>query len=305
MRGSSIRNRVLLACLLPALFLGVTYFLLVEFVLRESAHLGEVPPLLRYGGIGLVALFLLVSLGCAFSLADAVLRPLRTLQRIADGADAPNGGEGEEYRAGDADLHRLFQRTQMLAQQNRAGVQALEDLEGLRAETAEVQRELRRCAERGGLPNPLGNGRLAPPTRLAQELQGFSSELRAELEDLDAGLERLEERLEERIAPEGAGVQADLDRLERAGTVWSLNVEMVQRRSPESRDDLGACFREFSTVLADLRRRLQPHGEAGESIDDVRSEVARLRRIVAQWLKGDLEAGRASRPSVRLRGETR
>jgi hypothetical protein len=304
-RGSSIRNRVLLACLLPALFLGATYFLLVEFVLRESAHMGEVPPLLRYGGIGLVTLFMLVSLGCGFSLADAVTRPLRTLQRIADGGEIPEGDGAGDLRARDADLHRVFLRTRMLAQQNRAGMQALEELEDLRAETAEIQRELRRCAERGGLPDPMGNDRISSPSRLARDLQGFSVELRVGLEELDSGLQRLDGRLASRERTAATGVLADLDRLERAGTIWSLNVEMIRRRSPESRDHLGACFEEFSAVLTDLRRRLRSEEESGESVDDARSEVARLRRIVAQWIKGDPEVGGANRPSAHSRGETR
>jgi hypothetical protein len=304
-RGNSIRNRILLLCLLPTLFLGATYLLLVEFVLRESIRIGEVPPLLRFGGIGLVALFALVSLGCGFSLADSALRPLRSLQRIADGANSPEGAEAYDLLARDPDLRRLFTQIQMLTQQQRAGLQALAELDALHRELGDVRNLLRECAGGRGLPAlPLrGSGEM--DSTLVRELDRFCSELRAGMREIDEGLRTLDARLSARVAGEPTMLDRDLERLERLGTVWALNVEMSRRPTSERGDDLGACFRDFSTVLGEVRSKTRPADGSVGSVEDARSEVARLRRIVAQWLRVDREGGGGDAPSTQSRGESR
>lgn len=304
-RGNSIRNRILLLCLLPTLFLGVTYLLLVEFVLEESIRIGEVPPLLRYGGIGLVVLFALISLGCGFSLADSALRPLRSLQRIADGANSPEGPEGYDLLARDPDLRRLFTQIQMLTQQHRAGVQALADLDALHGELGDVRNLLRECAGRGGLPDAPLRGGAELDSTLVRELDRFCAELRAGMKEIEEGLRAIDTRLSARAAGEATMLDPDLERLERLGTVWALNVEMSRRSTLQRGNDLGACFRDFSTVLAEVRAKARPVDGAVGSVEDARSEVARLRRIVAQWLRVDREGGGADAPSTQSRGESR
>ncbi len=302
--GSTIRNRTLLLCLLPTLFLGATYMLLVEFVLRESVRIAEVPPLLRFGGAGLVVLFLLVSLGCGLSLVDGALRPLRALQRIASGSEIPEGPAGYDLQTSDPDLRRLFLRIHMIAQQNRAGAQALVDLEGFQREAAEIRAELRRCAAKGRLPAAIGKNGNQHPIGLTREFDRFCSEMREGMETLEAGLAAIDDRMAAGGVSGPPGIRAQLDRLERAGTVWSLEVELARRRSPQMAGDLGACFKDFSAALADLREKTRSREGAVDGFDDVRSEVARLRRVVAQWLRGDSEAGGADRSSMPSRGET-
>ena len=55
--GGSVKKRAVLLCILPTVLLGVTYFFLIEYILREYTIPGEVVPLVRYGGGGLVLLF--------------------------------------------------------------------------------------------------------------------------------------------------------------------------------------------------------------------------------------------------------
>jgi hypothetical protein len=279
--------------------------LLVEFVLHESVRIAEVPPLLRYGGAGVVVLFLLVSLGCGFSLADGALRQLRALQRIASGSEAPEGPADYDLQTRDPDLRRLFLRIHTIAQQNRAGAQALVELENLQREAAEIRSELRRCEAEGSLLVPAGRSGPGHPAGLAREISRFCSRLREEMEALEAGLIALEGRIAADRASGARGIEAELDRLERSGTVWSLQVEMARRRTPQIRGELGSCFSEFSTALADLRKKTASPVAGDAPIDDVRTDVARLRRIVAQWLKGDAGPGSAEGASGPPRGETR
>ena len=171
-------------------------------------------------------------------------------------------------------------------------------------EAAEIRAELRRCEAEGALPAPARQGGPDRPAGLFREIDRFCSRVREEVEALETGLAALETRLaaDRTVAPRC--IEVEIDRLERTGTVWSLQVEVARKWFPQMRGDLGACFTEFSAALQDLRRKTASPAAAG-SIDDVRTDVARLRRIVAQWLKGDAGFGSADGASEPPRGETR
>ena len=303
MRGSAIRNRILLLCLLPTLLFGATYLLLVEFVLRESTRIAEVPPLLRYGGVGLVVLFVFVSLGCALSLADGVLRPMRALQRIAGESETGNGPEAYDLQTTDPDLRRLFLRVNMIAQQNRAGMQARAELMALQREVSAIRSELRRFWAGEGIPGPTNPTAGGSVSGLAGEADRLWAGLRAKRAEMETTLQSLEGGLAQMSAGGWHGVLPGLDRLERLGTVWSLEVELARRRSPQMSGDLGSCFREFTSAIAELRRMAQCSGPGEDSLAHARSEVARLCGIVAEWLRTESEVGGADSSSTSLRGE--
>ncbi len=143
---------------LPTLLLGVTYFLFVEFALRELLNLYDVPPLLRYGGAALAVLFSLVALGVGSMLADGFLRPLRALLRVAEAQDS-SPGPTAYLSDPDPYLRRLFLRVFTLVQQNRSGAQTLKDLESLRGEILTLRERIRFAATVSSLPTPRAAGR--------------------------------------------------------------------------------------------------------------------------------------------------
>lgn len=290
-------------CLLPTFLLGATYFLLVEFGVRESIGIADVPPTLRFGGVGLIALFLLVALGCGLSLADRYVGLLRALRRIADGGSIDPGADARNLDVRDPDQQRLVLRVRTLSQQNRAGTQALADLESLQREVAEFRTSLRRAEAGAWVPeaDPVGDGG-QPPGELAGQATRYWCLLRTGLEQLDAGLRGIERDLAAAEAAHGdrlGGIEQGLEKIERLGTVWSLEMELARKHVPQISGEIGSCFRDFSDAIAQLRQMAEKQGERVGADSGMRTEVARLQRIVAQWLRGELEdkeTGHASDP---------
>jgi hypothetical protein len=291
--GSSVRRRVLLLCVLPTLLLGVTYFLLVEFALRELLNLYEVPPLLRYGGAALAVLFSLVALGVGSMLADGFLRPLRALLRVAEAQDA-SPGPTAYLSDPDPYLRRLFLRVFTLVQQNRSGAQTLKDLESLRGEVLALRERIRFAASVSSLPTPrAAGGELS--SDLLVEMDRFWARLRTDLESIDEKLTQFGRFLGEDEAGRMTTV-AQIDKalgdIERLGTVWSLEIERARQDLPTLPGSLGSCFREFAAAIERLRDAARSNGAGAHALDGAKAEVLRLRETIGEWLRGEAQAER-------------
>lgn len=288
---SSVRRRVLLLCVLPALLLGVTYFLLVEFAMREILRVADVPPLLRYGGAALAFLFALVALGVGSMLADGFLRPLRALLRVAEAQEA-SPGPTAYLSDPDPYLRRLFLRVFTLVQQNRSGAQTLKDLESLRGEVAVLRDRIRLAAAVSTIPE----ARAGDVTgELAAEMERFWARLRADLTLVEGRLAELVRSLGEHETDRLKAIaQIDdaLGDIERLGTVWSLEIERARRSAPALPGALGSCFTEFAAAVERLRDATRTNGSGVDQLEDVRSEALKLRGTMGEWLRGGVQIER-------------
>ncbi len=292
--GSTIRRRVLLLCLLPTLFLGVTYFLLVAFALRDPIARVPAPLLLRYGGPALVLLFSLVALACGSLLADAFLRPLRALLRVAEAQQA-NPGTTAYLSDPDPELRRLFLRVFTLLQQNRSGAQALRDLDSLRGDVARLCEAFRGAEAAGVLPAPGSAGNGGPTSELLLEMDRFWTRLRSQLEAVEEKLAHLNRSLNDQetaAMTAAARLEDALHEIERLGTVWSLEIERARRDVPRLPGALGSCFREFAASLERLRDAARANGPGVHAAGEVRTELARLEETLADLLHGEVEIER-------------
>jgi hypothetical protein len=292
--GSSVRRRVLLLCVLPTLLLGVTYFLLVEFTIRELFDSLEVPALLRYGGAALAFLFSLVALGVGSILADGFLRPLRAILRVAE---AQNSSPGPTAYLSDPDpyLRRLFLRVFTLVQQNRSGAQTMKELESLRGEISTLRDRIRLATAGSTIPEPRVEGGGELTSELAVEMERFWGRLRADLEKVEGKLTQLVRSLGENETVRVqtiAQIDEALGDIERLGTVWSLEIERARRDAPALSGALGTCFREFAAAIERLRDATRTDGAGVHTIEDARGEVLRLRETVGEWLRGEVQLER-------------
>jgi hypothetical protein len=289
---------MLLLCVLPTLLLGVTYFLLVEFALRELLDTYDVPPLLRYGGAALALLFSLVALGVGSMLADGFLRPLRELLRVAE---VHEGGPGPTAYLSDPDPHlrRLFLRVFTLVQQNRSGAQTLKDLESLRGEVTALRERIRLAAATSSIPEPRAVGGEAAADLLS-EMERFWTRLRGDIESTEARLSQLARSLGEHETGRvktTAQIDEALGDIERLGTVWSLELERARRYSSAMPGKLGSCFEEFAAAVRRLRDAVRTNGAGVDAIEAARVEAVRLRESLGDWLRGGIQAGRVEGPS--------
>jgi hypothetical protein len=292
---------VILLCVLPTLVLGVTYFFLIEYILREYAIQNEVVPLLRYGGAGLVLLFTLVALACGIQITDGISRPLRALLRIVDGDTAQPGHAGYLPES-DTELRYLFLRVHTLVQQNRSGAQTLSELESLSREVDGLCRMFREANERMQIPGRLSEDQDGSTGRLTQELGRLWTRLREDLEEIESELGELSRILAEQetdwAASRGETEEA-VREIERLGTVWSLEIELARKRT-DLPGSLGSCYQEFNVAAERLRAATGSDGGPVGAVADLRGEVARMRETVDRWLGGETQRDEVSE---RLRGE--
>lgn len=300
--GGSIRKRVVLLCILPTVLLGVTYFFLIEYIIREYAIPSEVVPLVRYGGAGLVFLFTLGSLACGIQVSDGLTRPLRALVRVVEGYQIPPG-QADYLPGSDTELRYLFLRVNTLVQQNRSGAQSLKDLESLSTEVEELRKGFRLANERLQVPRLLHGGGEGPTGKLTEELERFWTSLHDDLRLIEGKLAEFVRILTEQETAWAASrgeVEGAVREVERLGTVWSLEVELARRRVPDLPGSLGSCFGEFSTAADRLRGATRSDGQAADAVADLRSEIAKMRETVDRWLRDEVETERFSAP---MRGE--
>ncbi len=290
--GSPLRRRIILLSVLPVVFFGATYFLFVEFGLRESYPGYPVPPTLRLGGAAIILLFIAVALGCGLLIVDRLARPVRAILGVAERSREAFEDAVPEISS-DPDARRLMLRVETLVQQRRAGARALSELEALQQEADAITGWLRRAGDERELP-PLpaaAQGSVRPLSPLRTELQRFTQQLRLEMRAVDAMLDRLEGALENGRAagpPRSEGAEASLKALERLATVWSLRVERARRDVPDLPGELGSCFRDFSEALEHLRDSLRANGHGDTTlIEGARSEIAGLHKSIAGWLKDE------------------
>ncbi len=305
LRGRSIRTQTILFCLLPTVLLAVTYFLLVEFVLRESTGDELRVGLLRWGGAGLAALAVAIALGLGWLLADGVRRPLRTLLRVADGGNGGTGGldPASLLTAGDPELRRLILRVHTLTQQNRAGAEALREHRLLQSDLALLRERVAAASSEEPSPSRLPEPGSADGHRLAEAIDRLVAGLRDRIESVEKRLRDLDERMA--AAPPDSGlvrsrVGEALRELERIGTVWSLELEMARRHAPGMPGELGAKIHLFQNAMEAVRRAVEKNGEQPDRFKEARSDLAILREELHDWFRR--KAGSSRNDSSRIDG---
>jgi hypothetical protein len=277
-QNGSVGRRVVPLCVVPTFLLGLTYFLLVEYALKQQPDLLPSATLLRFGGAGVVLLFTLASLACAVQLTDGVTRPLRALLRVAEGAEI-GSAQSASFPGADAEMRYLFLRVHTLVQQNRSGAQAVLELDALQREVEGLARRFRQ-AQQSPHPPELPIARPdSPASRLAHEAERYGRHVAARLGKIESELEEIggmiaeheKDSLEARREAEAA--VADLEKL---ATVWSLEMELARRELPLD-GVLGSRFEAVRTLMARLRaaQRTQTRnddawGEAGGAIRSLR-----------------------------------
>jgi hypothetical protein len=308
-RGSPLLGAVLLA-LLPPAFLGVAYFLFVEY--KFGGALGADPALrlyVRLGGAVLVAISLALAAACGYLVAERFLRPLRLLLRLAESGEVQPGRadtlreRGREF----FDLHRLLR---VLVNQNKAGARAMEELEQLRVALARFREEISRTGLHGIQPEVTVTG---PLREVAVHVQAKRSHLLSFFRDLRERVGRVREEME-RLAPvlgieDGAGdtetgaramaetpaatgsrvatntqlamdklvattgVGAAVERLRRLGTVLALESARAGG-SPAAR--AAEMLERFHAALGDLEATLDGSSPAVSNPGNGRAEWVRL-----------------------------
>lgn len=299
-----MRKRILILCLLPTVLLGITYFFLVETILREQTSLHVIPPVLRYGGLVLILLFGLGALASAIHLSDRVIRPLRNLKRIAEGVQPPSP-QTNFVPESDPDLRFLFLRVQTLVQQNRSGAQSLSELESLRQEVEDLGAGFRKANERLQVPTLLGEEAGRPTGKLTDEITRFWERLRLDLVEAESKLSGLMKRLmqeESTWAASSGEAEVALRDVERFGAVWSLEIELARRDAPQLRGSLGSSFEQFSAAIERLREASRSNGDAVAAVAGLRSEVATLRSTIGKWLQTEQQPQHKD-GSAPMRGE--
>lgn len=302
--GRALRSRAVFFCVLPAALLGATYFLLVEFVLKESAGQPLRIGWLRWGGLGLATLAVVLAMALGWVIADGFRRPLRTLLRVAEGGNGGNGGLDPAIMLSlaDADLRRLTLRIHTLAQQNRAGAEAMREHARLQEDLVRICGRIMAAAQEGRWPGPAGEGASAEGARVASGIDRLMERLRERVQSVEKRLEDIEARLGEKPldgrAPDGMGNA--LRNLERLGTVWSLEMEIARRRVPEMPGELGEKLQTFNAALDAVRRAAQKNGNRIEPAESARSDVALLREEIHDWLRpGGMPASADERSASR------
>lgn len=288
--GKGSRGRLVLLVLLPTAFLGVTYFLFIEYLLQGlTAQYAGIQMTARAGGAVLVTLSIIVATAVGYLLLDRILRPLRVLVRLVQGGDVPDSGRMDpETRC--REMSELYRVVGTLVRQNQAGAKALEELEGLRTALATFREEIGRTGQHGILPRlaEATNGPLAAISEHIQrnrsQLVSFFSDLRDRVQAVKAEVNSLAEipviapggRVEQAAISRGnphfpgqlpesdpsrmisgqlseteTAVNASIERLRRLGTVLTLDAG-ASVRADGSR--VGRHLESYLTELADLER---------------------------------------------------
>jgi hypothetical protein len=271
-------------CLIPTFLLGVTYFLLVEYVMTQRLGAEQATTFLRVGGAGLILLFVMASLACAVQISDRMVRPVRALLRVAEGAEIVRA-QGPVFPAADAEMRYLFLRVHTLVQQTRSGAQAVLELEDLRREVEEVTKQFR--AARGSFrPPEIPAGRPdSAAGRLAHEATRFVRRLRSDIGRIEGGLDESSSLLAElsnASSRNGAELEASAEDVEKLATVWSLEIERMRRNAPLP-GSLGSCFHAFRAALQRLHGAIRARSGVEDALVQAREEVDALRRVLVTW----------------------
>lgn len=263
-RKGGLRGRVIPLVALPVAILGVTYFLFVEYVLANlSLNTDAVRLALRLGGGVLAVLALVLALACGYLIAERMVRPVRLLVRLIE------SGELDAVRS--AFLHHreweileLYRRVTALVHQNRAGAQAVEELERMR----EGIRDLRHALARPGMHG-------IPAEYRETAAVGPLAEIAGHLEANRTRLLQFFEELRERIGV----LRLEVDALGRGVGLIEPEVGTAEVPTPAStslRDSGG-------TRLESLAARGRGGNGAGvpraQNLDHARQTLASLRRF--------------------------
>jgi hypothetical protein len=305
-------GRAVLLILLPVVFLGAAYFLLVEYLLREVIPAGSSLWLtLRLGGAGLIVLALALAGAFGYLVVERLMRPLRLLLRVAETSEvAP--GPPPWLRGRAWEVHDLYRLLSVLVSQNKAGARAMEELEQLRIALAHFREEVTRTGQHGIIPEVHAAGPLAEIGASLQtkraNLLGFFSDLRERVAQVAGEVDRLGaavgpsaggeerapgespevERIPETEMPPAADgerreesalrVVASVDRLRQYGTVLALETARAAGL-PGSR--AGELFARFESGLDDLEKLVSAlaasNGGARDRTADLETEAASLR----------------------------
>ena len=295
-RRGSLRRRIVLLVALPTALLGLTYFLFVEYMLENPS--GELGLVLRVGGAILLLLGLVLGVTSGYLLSERVTRPIRLLIRLADSGET-EAGRTTFLHHREWEIFELYRRVHSLAQQNRAGARAVEELESLRSGLASLRGELSRRGQHGILP-AITLPAEAPWSEIAQSLEANrqrSLAFIAELAERTSALRRELELLGESLGLANAGQfvsvgdftdsqrdaaratlrPATLGRVRRIGTVLALETERLR---PANGDSLGQWLDRFEhdmcALEAEVDSLVSGHGEEQKD----RSRTDRWRQIL-------------------------
>jgi hypothetical protein len=279
-------------CALPTLLLGITNFLLTEYVRgRFGASIPfDAVAYIRVGQTALFGICGFIAIGCGVLLSSWYVRPLRALLRVVEG-----GGGGpipETYIVqSDPVLRRLFQRILTMLQQNRTGEQAILELATIRRQMDLVRRAA--GPRPGRLPLSLRAGGTREPSHegeLIREVDRLLRGIRIELEDLHERIGAILLGLEADSAHEvqrRARIDEALIDVESHGTVWSLEIERMRRGDPSIPGTLGSCFSQFVSGIESLRAILRSGGPEERTVAEAMAELHTIRERIDEWVHGE------------------
>ncbi|MCA9756943.1 MAG: hypothetical protein KDA27_14150 [Candidatus Eisenbacteria bacterium] len=293
------RSRVIGFMLVPVLVLGVSYFLLVEYVAVNSDDLviGTSLVGLRLGGALLILLAVVLAIAAGYLLADRIVRPIRLLRHYAESGELPSGA-GLFVHHRDWEIFLLYRRIHALIQQNRSGAEALAELEELRGSFDELRGRLAKTGQNGVLA-PVGRieGPCLDVSDLLEShrarLLDFFRELRTRTADVRTQFEALEVayRVAEPVtaSPNGSAASSAAEAGGRAAMPESVGPSELVDPGGEALLCLGAELESLATELrrlgtvisleAELARRAT--GDAGRLYDEFRLAIGRLEEIAA------------------------
>lgn len=269
----SLRAWIVLLVTLPPAFLGAAYFLFIEYVLQDFDLLHPTVLLtLRLGGLGLIAIALVLAAAFGYLLAERVSRPLRLLLRLSETGDlASNRPLFERERGPEVlELHRLLST---LLTQNKAGARALEELERLRAGLATLREELARTGQHG-IPPAVTVSSVAPLGEISAGLEGKRIQLLSFFHELK---ERVAE-LRKEYSDLGGALGFQLPRADDAGEAAAV--------TPEERKALEGSGAELEPALPE-----SPPGSGAQTLDALVKvrHLATVLTLEAARLGGSIE----------------
>lgn len=312
----------ILLIVLPTVFLGATYFLLVEYTLRDLlAGAAERRLALRLGGGALIFLSLVLSIGFGWLVVDRLMRPLRLLLRLPEnGGLLPRGTALLHTRI--REYHDLYRLLGVLLNQQKAGTRALEELEELREALAHLREELSRTGQHGIPPLVTAVG---PLRDIGASLAGKRHHLLAFFADLRERVGRLREELV--ATGTAAGLVADATSI--AGPAGpAASEEAAESEEPAASEQRAAVpalaerllpvshsverLRQIGTVLALEAARVggSPGRRASELLDRFHGGLAELEELLRTDLldpagrdNGDREAAERAAAEAREQAE--
>jgi len=309
-----------LLIVLPTVFLGATYFLLVEYTLRDLlAGAVERRLALRLGGGALIFLSPVLSVGFGWLVVDRLMRPLRLLLRLPEnGGLLPRGAPLLHTRI--REYHDLYRLLGVLLNQQKAGTRALEELEELREALAHLREELSRTGQHGIPPLVTAVG---PLRDIGASLAGKRHHLLAFFADLRERVQRLREELVATGA--AAGLVTDAPSVEASPALEEERAGAAASATPAGPADEPAPaerllpvshsverLRQIGTVLALEAARVggSPGKRASELLERFHGGLAELEELLGQGLldpagrnNGDREAAERVAGNARARAE--